>query len=101
VGDLVGLMLDTLDRIHDWAPPGSVRPEQVNLQLGRLYTEGGDRGEEVEELLVAGQETHGILRSLSGGKIAPPTDLARYGGSGMRELSRVQSASDCGRPNWT
>ena len=58
VGDLVGLVLQPLDLVDDRAAPVVLGPQQVLLQPGRLDGEGGDRGEEVEELLVAGQQAH-------------------------------------------
>ena len=71
VGHLVGLVLEPLDLVHDHAAPVGVGAQQVLLQPGGLHREGGDRREQVEELLVAGQEPHCHIQVTGGGKITP------------------------------
>jgi hypothetical protein len=58
VRDLIGLMLQALDGIDDRSPARGFGTEQIELELGRLYTDGSHGGKEVEKLLVAWQETH-------------------------------------------
>ena len=77
VGELVGLVLQPLDLVDDGAAAVGVGLEQFLQQPGGLHGECGDRGEEVEELLVAGQEPHCKVLVTGGGKISPAAHLAR------------------------
>ena len=56
VGDLVGQVLEALDLVHDGAALVAIGAEQVVNRAGGLDVQGGDRGEQVEELLIAGQQ---------------------------------------------
>ena len=58
VGHLVRLVLQALDLVHDRRPPLGIRSEQLLQQIRRLYREGGDGAEEIEEFLVARKEPH-------------------------------------------
>ena len=60
VGHLVRLVLQPLDLVHDRGPPLGLGPEQLLQQIRRLYREGGDGAEEVEEFLVARKEPHSV-----------------------------------------
>jgi hypothetical protein len=72
VSHLVGQVLQALDLVHDHAAAVLLGPQQLLLQAGGLHGVLGDRGEEVKELLVAGQEAHGHVRVTGRGKITPP-----------------------------
>jgi hypothetical protein len=58
VGDLVGLVLQPLDLVHDDAAAVALGAQQVLLEPRGLHGERGDGGEEVEELLIPGEQAH-------------------------------------------
>ena len=58
VGDDVGFVFQSLDRLHDGEPAVHVGAQQYLQLLGRFDVKGGDLGEEIEEPLVPRQEAH-------------------------------------------
>ena len=58
VGDVVRLVLQSLDGLHDGEPAVHVGAEEHLQLLGGFDVEGGDLGEEIEEAFVPRQEAH-------------------------------------------
>src|SRR5438876_701173 len=67
VGDLVGLVLEPLDRLDVGDATLGGRGEEVAQMLGRLFGPRGHRDEQVEELFFPGQQAHGSVSRVKGG----------------------------------
>jgi hypothetical protein len=81
VRDLVGLVLQALDGVDDRPAGGRRGPEQVLQEARGLHIQLGDRREEVEELLVAGEQAHaeGLVTRWWAGKIPRARQVAKTG----------------------
>ena len=79
MGDLVSLVLESLDLVDDGASPVAVGREELPLQPGSLHGVRGDGGEQLEEFLIARQESHCNVRVTGGKKITRPLTGAQRG----------------------